>query len=229
VTIALDVQSLTPGTLVELFVLDATALGDQVYRFHAGVNALKAPVVWQGNTYMPFPVEASGFERTGKGTLPTPTLRVANVSGLIGALCMALDDLLGATLTRKRTFAKYLDAVNFAGGINPTADPDAAFPDERWSVNRKISENKVFVEFELASVLDVQGVKLPRRQVIANCCTWRYRGAECGYTGTAYFDIGDRATNLENDRCGKRLTSCRARFGESATLPYGGFPGAALL
>lgn len=227
-SIASDIQKLAPGAIVELFVLDATAIGGSLYRFHPGVNALKNSVVWQGQTYAPFPVEATGFEQSGQGTLPTPTLRVANVSGLIGLLRQSLDDLLGATLTRKRTFVKYLDAVNFPGGVNPSADPNSYFADEVWRVNRKVSENKLIVEFELASAMDVQGVQIPRRQVIANTCTWRYRGPECGYTGTAFFDLADRPTTAILDQCGKRLISCKRRFGEHAPLPYGGFPGAGL-
>lgn len=225
-TVASDVQKLLPGTLVELFTLDATTLGGTVYNFHSGANELGQAIVLNGVTYSMWPIEASGFEMTSTGTLPTPTMKVANVTGLIGALCNTLDDLIGAKLIRKRIFAKYLDAVNFTGGVNPSADPNAKFPDEVWFVERKSSENKIFVEFTLSSSMDVEGVKLPRRQVIANCCTWVYRGAECGYTGTAYFDLNDAPTDSAGDRCGKRLTSCKLRFGTYAELPFGGFPGA---
>jgi phage-related protein len=31
------------------------------------------------------------------------------------------------------------------------------------------------------------------------------------------------------DQCGKRLDSCKLRFGEGAVLPYGGFPAAGLV
>ena len=229
-TIASDVQKLAPGALVELFVLDATALGGTITRFHAGLNELQSSLVWDGDTYTPFPIEASGFELSGRGTLPQPKVRIANVTGLVGALVAELDDLVGATLTRKRTLVKYLDAVNFSGGVNPTADPTQAFPDEIWTVNRKAEENKIFIEFELAAAFDVAGVKLPRRQVVANVCPWIYRGAECGYAGGAVADINDVATAvLANDQCGKRLASCKLRFGTFSELPYGGFPGVGLI
>jgi hypothetical protein len=35
------------------------------------------------------------------------------------------------------------------------------------------------------------GVVLPRRQIIANVCQWKYRGAECGYTGPPVADAND--------------------------------------
>lgn len=228
-SLASDVQKLAPGDIIELFELDATDLGGPVHYFHAGTNDLIATVVFDSIPYVPWPIEASGFELSSKGTLPTPSMKVANITGIIGALCKSLDDLVGARVTRRRTFAKYLDAVNFTGGVNPSADPAARFPDEIWFVNRKVGETKMFVEFELSSSMDVQGVKLPRRQVIANCCTWKYRGPECGYAGTDYFDLNDVATTAGNDNCSKRLNACKLRHGAYAELPYGGFPGAGRL
>lgn len=225
-SVASDVQKLAPGSIVELFTLDTTAIGGALYRFHTGVNSVQNSVFFGGVAYAPWPIEASGFELSSAGTLPTPQMRVANITGLVGSLCKSLDDLIGAKVVRVRTFAKYLDAVNFDGGVNPSADPAAKFPDEIWFVARKVSETNIFVEFELKSSMDVQGVKLPRRQVIANSCAWKYRGPECGYTGINYFDINDAPTTLALDRCSKRLGACKLRFGANAELPYGGFPGA---
>ena len=112
-TIAQDIQGLEPGSLVQLFELDATSLGGGVTRFHAGTNGLRSSVVWNGQTYVPLPVEASGFEFNGKGQLPRPTIKVANTGGAMGALAATYGDLLGARLTRRRTMVKYLDAANF--------------------------------------------------------------------------------------------------------------------
>lgn len=225
-----DIQKLATEALIELFVLDATALGGTVSRFHAGTNQLKGAVVWQGQTYAAMPVEATGFEFTGKGTVPRPTLRAQNVDGLIGASCDTYDDLIGATVTRKRTFAKYLDVVNFPGAVNPSADPAAAFPDDVYFIHRKALQSKHLVEFELAAAWDVQGVQLPRRQIIQHLCSWIYRSAECGYTGAAVATIEDVPTGiLAQDQCGKRIASCKLRFGTTAPLPFGGFPGAGVL
>ena len=72
------------------------------------------------------------------------------------------------------------------------------------------------------------GIKLPAREIIQNTCLWKYKGGECGYTGTNYFDTNDQTTTAAKDICGKRLNSCEIRFGSTATLPYGGFPGVGL-
>jgi len=223
-----DVQGLSPSALISLFELDTTSLGGDKTYFHPGVNTLGNNIVWQGITYAKFPIEVSGFEKSGSGTLPRPTIKVANITGMVSSLAKTYQDLIGAKVTRRRTFAKYLDAVNFPGG-NPTADPNVAFPDEVWNIDRKSAEGPIFVEFELAAAFDVAGIQLPRRQCIQNLCTWKYRSAECGYTGGAVATNLDIPTSdLTQDVCGKRLVSCKKRFGEHNPLPYGGFPGVGL-
>lgn len=222
--ITAEIQSLSPSAIIELFVLDMTSVQAGTAYFHAGTNSLQAPVRWQGIDYQPLPVETEGFDVVTKGAAPRPKIRLANINGLFSAEIKQHDDLIGCRVIRKRTFARYLDASNFPGGVNPDADPNQALPDDIWYVDRKTNENRYIVEWELASAFDVQGVMLPFRQVIQNSCPWAYRGPECGYTGAAY-DKNDLPTSTQTDFCAKRLQSCRARFGNN-NLPYGGFPGA---
>jgi len=222
-----QLQSLEPSAIIELFQLQLTAAVngiDTTFYFHAGTNELSADIVFNQITYTAFPIEVEGFEVTSKGTLPRPTMRVANANNAISAL-LVLYNPLQAKVTRIRTCKKFLDAVNFSGG-NATADPTAKFEDEIWYIDRVANENPQLVEFELTSKLDLTNLALPRRQVLEHC-PWQYRGAECGYSGRRYFDLNDRATNAANDQCGKRYTSCTLRF-TSGLLPFGGFPGARL-
>jgi lambda family phage minor tail protein L len=225
-----EIQKLAPSAVIELFVLDLSLFGQGPVRFHAGTNALMQRVVWQGNAYEAFPIQVEGFELNGGGQVPRPRLRVANVTGSITALMLSYQDLIGAKITRKRTLAKYLDAVNFPGAVNPSADRSAEFADDIYYVDRKSRETRDVVEFELAASFDLEGVSLPRRQIVQNVCPWRYRGSECGYTGSAYFDANDQAVGgSAQDVCGKRLSSCQARFGQHAELSFGGFPAAGLI
>ena len=229
-----ELNKLAPSAVIELFELDGTASSigvDQVYRFHAGVNEqISGNIVWNGNTYQRYPIEATGFTYQGGGQLPRPTISISNVLSLATTLVLEYNDLVGATVTRIRTLKKYIDAVNFTSETNATADPFAEFPREIYIVDRKVSENRAVVSFELAATFDVAGVKLPRRQIIQNICPWTYKGEGCGYTGTNYFDIDDNAVDdVANDVCGHRLSSCKLRFGENAEIPYGGFPSAGLI
>ncbi len=204
-TITADIAALSPSALIELFELDATALGGDLLRFHAGTNSLMGNITWNGNIYTAFPIQATGFDYTGTGQIPRPKLVVANLAGAITAYILGYADLLGAKVTRRRTLAKYLDAVNFPGGVNPTADPTAELPADIWFVDRKSAENKNIVEFELSAAFDVAGVQLPRRQIIQNLCGWRYRGAECGFTGAPVFDSNDRVISSASTTQGQAV------------------------
>lgn len=235
-----DVQSLTPGNLITLYEIDATAIGGDVERFHGHTDDV---IYWQGNKYYPWAIEAQNFERTGDGQQPLPELSVGNIglddngepiSGVITALCLALDDLIGAKVVRRRTFAKYLDVDNFDGD-NPSADPNEHLPDETWIVSRRKNETPDVVTFELTTPLQFDEARLPARQVIANLCWWLtmdgpeggYRGSLCGYTGSALFDKdGVPVTDPAADKCGGRVSDCKLRFGANKPLRYGSFPSA---
>ena len=227
-----ELSKLSPSQIIELFEvhLDNTLHGStDVYRFHAGANAdIDGNVVFNGNTYTRIPVKADGFEFTNTGTLPRPTLSISNIDGTMTTLLLLVNattagnDLGGAEVRRIRTLKKFLDG-------EATADPNAKFPDERWYVDRKASESRDSVTFELASKFDLAGQKLPKRQVVANVCQWVYRSSECSYTGSNYFDVnGNTVSTLAADVCGKRVESCKLRFGSTAELPFGSFPGAGL-
>jgi len=227
-----ELAVLAPSAIIELFELhlDNSLHGSSdVYRWHNGVNAnVTGNITWNGNSYTRLPIQAEGFDYTNTGTLPRPTLTVANLDGTITTLLLLVNattagnDLGGATVKRIRTLKKYLDG-------EAAADPHAKFPDEIWYVDRKANESRDSVSFELASKFDLPGVMLPKRQIIANICQWKYRSTECGYTGSNYWDANDNVVaTLAQDQCGKRLGSCKLRFGETAELPFGSFPSAGL-
>lgn len=215
-----ELQSIAPSSVIELFVLELNALQhgtSDTYRFHAGANMnSNGEVVWAGNAYIRLPVDADGFEYSGNGQLPRPKLRVSNILGTITAILLTLPSgLEGAKVTRIRTLARYLDAVNFPGATNPygTPDPTAEFPREIYYVDRKSIETRDIIEFELAAAFDLQGVRVPKRQCVSSICQWRYRSAECGYTDTIYYRSDDTLTpNVSEDVCSKRVSSCEKRF-----------------
>ena len=168
-----NLQSINPSAIIELFTLQlSTALhGDNtIYRFHAGSNLnANGKIVWAGNEYLRFPIQASGFAFQ-RGQLPRPKIAISNATGLISAILLSVNetttgnDLTGATVTRIRTLAKFIDAVNFADGTNATADNTAEFPQEIYSIDRKSTETRDIVEFELAAPTDLAGVRIPGRQ-----------------------------------------------------------------
>jgi lambda family phage minor tail protein L len=226
-----DLQQIAPSAVIELFQLELNAAQhgvNETYYFHAGVNATNSgDIIWNGQAYLAFPIEATEFEYTGTGSLPRPKLRVSNIYGTITGLILSLPNgLEGAKVTRIRTLARYIDGVNFPGGTNPlgTPDPTAEFPREIYYIDRKASENRDLIEFELAAAFDLVGVRAPKRQCVSNVCQWIYRGTECGYGGNAFFNFNDvPVAAIGQDVCGKRLRSCELRFAQQR------FPGSVTL
>lgn len=227
-----EARTLNPNTVMVFYEIDLTPLGGTNFRLHPGVNEKGEDVVWRGQTYTRFPLQAEGYERSGKGAVPRPTIRIANIgtsidnqAGAAGLLALEWGDLVGCRVIRHMTLAKYIDAVNFKDG-NPHADPNQYFPPEVFFVDSKKHEDPQYIEFELVGATDLIGVRVPGSQVTRSVCMWAYRSEECGYTGPPCADKDDKLTDdPKKDACGHRLSSCKLRFGENGTLPCRIFPG----
>ena len=210
-----DIQITNPSAEISLFILDLNPIGtNAVYYFcPAGQNPQGGSIVWQGITYQPWPVQADGFEISNQGVMPRPKVQISNLDGSIGALVRQYGDLVGSKVTRKRTLARYLDAVNFSGG-NVNADPLKGFDDDIYEINQKTSEDSQagFMEFELRAAMDLEGFRIPRRIMQAQLCGWRSTDtAICPYAAS----------------CAKKLSDCKTNY-PTGNLPFGGFPGLAL-
>lgn len=206
-TLHADFHSLSPGAYVTLFELDYTDLtGGAILRFTNGKAEGGGDIVWQGNTYTAYPCEAQGFETNTDGSLPRPRLTVSNIDGTLGLIVQDFEDLVGAKLTRHRTAAQYLDG-------EPGADPTQELVDS-WKVEKKIQESREVVSFELASALDVQGLKLPNWIIQASVCTWN-NASVCA------FSVGGLC-----DKTVDGPNGCKFNWGATAELPFGGAPGA---
>jgi len=249
-----EIQKLEPSALIELFILSYTNLVNNtpltdlqgnplgtedpynIY-YHAGTNELKTDIVFGGNTYSAVPAQVTGFDKKTQGTLPRPKFTVANVDNALSTFIQLYNPLHGQ-LQRIQTYKKFLDAVNFTSGTNATADPTAIVTtDDIWYIDRISAENPQFVEFELSPKINLQNLRIPRRQITEHC-PWEYRGEECGYTGNRCFTVDDEritggtlASRKALDKCGHKYSSCLKRFpkGDGGTekkpkpLPFGGF------
>jgi lambda family phage minor tail protein L len=205
----------SPFAVIELFQLELNAAihgSSETHYFFSGVNqkTTTGQIIFQNNPYIALPVEADGFEFKGDGTLPRPSFRIANTNSFVTAVLLSVNettpgnDLTGAKLTRIRTLSRFLDAANFENNTNPYGTPDPTstgeMPRDIYYIDRKVSENRDLVEFELVSVFDMEGVTAPRRIALDNICQWTYRGPECGYTGPEFTenDVAEVTTAAPN-------------------------------
>lgn len=254
--IASDVQEFDVGEYIELFELDLTSLGGGITRVTSHINvsaesestgldfgaddmyfgsdrailsgagSVASPVSFNGNSYIPINCKAEGFEFTSKNQLPRPTFTVSIVGDTgyaLRTLIRDYDDLCGIPFTRRRTLSKYL------GGIG---QPE--MPQDVYVIERKVTQNNLFIQWELSAFMDHEGKKIPGRVVLRDNCTHIYRIysngsfdysiATCPYTGSSYYDINGNVVSAANDKCGKKLTDCKLRF-PNDPLPTRQFPG----
>ena len=156
------------------FNVNTTLTDATVFLFHSGNNMKDSgDIVWQSNTYTRMPCQATGFKYSGKGLLPRPTITFSNLLGTITTIILRVNqttpfiDLQRAKVTRRRTLSRFLDATNFPSNVNPygTPDPSAELPREVYFIDKKATENRNFVEFEMVSSFDLAGVGAPKKLV----------------------------------------------------------------
>ena len=130
-----ELQQNNPSAIIELFELELveglhyqTGNPNNIittYRWHSGVTEdSTGQLSFGGQIYSAMPIEAEGFDYKGtsKGSsTPRPTLRISNLLSTVSTILAEVNgvtphnDLIGAKVTRKTTFAKFISASNFSG------------------------------------------------------------------------------------------------------------------
>lgn len=197
--VASEAMSLEPSQILEFYLIYYAWPEDQnsvlaLSPISPGAerNSIAADrIIWQGQEYVSYPMETSGFEVKGDNSLPRPRLKVSNIEYVISKYLKTHNNLIGCKVIRKRTFARFLDDVNFEGGKNPyfdintqnsEASASSYLPDQTFYINRRTTETKDLVELELSTVFELDNSYLPNRNVYARYCTWIYRGHGCLYS-----------------------------------------------
>ena len=155
-----ELQSFNQSGYVELFDLDTTNIGGgTVYRYTPHTYTT-SNITWRGNLYTAFPIEATGFEWSGTSAAPPkPSLTISQGTTMLFSAVLSLGDLVGAKVTRWRTFSRFLD-----GQLD--ADPDAHFVPDVFLIEQKVTHNKLIIQWTLVSPMDRQGLLLPKRQIL---------------------------------------------------------------
>jgi len=146
-----------------------------------------SPIVFDGNTYYALPMEMSDFQIRSDGAHSRPTITVGNVESIMrtssvfqngndggssGLSEFSIDKLIGKRITKRQTLEKYLT-------LDPSSVSTKAiveYPKRTYIIDAIKQRTEMAVIFELANPFDLQGVKLPRRQIIGKYCPWAYQG-----------------------------------------------------
>lgn len=173
-----ELQQPDPSSIIHLFELEliegihyATGNPDNItttYCWHSGMTAAGAgSIVFNSKTYNPMPIEAEGFDQKSgsNDSIARPVLRVSNLLSTVSTILIEVNkitvgnDLLNARVTRIETLAMFLDG-------QPAANTNATSRNQVFVIDRKSTENREIVEFELSAIIDQPNVKIPKRQVL---------------------------------------------------------------
>jgi len=192
--------TLPSGTIVHLF----KGLED-------GTSSVYFPPKGGGTPieYIAMPLELTGIEVTSSGASTRPTLSMANIPSLTRTLAdnettledirqdeveallsgegiYTNEDFLGTVVEYRSTLTNHLKQDG-----DPTSLP-VEFPSHRFVLDRVSSENNILVQFELATVFDLEGVKLPYRQINGRYCPWEYQGHALSGQGGCTWPLDSR-------------------------------------
>tara|TARA_X000001382_G_scaffold96251_2_gene70646 strand:+ start:711 stop:2195 length:1485 start_codon:yes stop_codon:yes gene_type:complete len=171
-----------------------------------------SPIVFDGNTYYALPMEMTDFEIKSDGAQNRPTIAVGNVESIMrtssafqnaddggstGLSEFSMDKLIGKRITKRQTLEKYLS-------LDPTTVSTKAiveYPKRTYIIDSIKQKTESAVIFELANPFDLQGIKLPRRQIIGKYCPWAYQGLSfdtptgaCSWTPNGELSVDDDGT-----------------------------------
>lgn len=152
-------------------------------------------IVFQGNTYLAFSFSFSGHGQDSKGKIPSVTITMSNVTGVIQQYMEANNGLVGCPVTLRLVHVDHL-AEDYS---SLTLNLEILAP----------SANAKTASFVLGPPNPLKK-RFPVDQYIAMHCRFAFKtDPRCGYTGTA-------------TECNRTLDQCRA-LGNSGR--FGGHPG----
>lgn len=150
-----------------------------------------------GITYTAFPIVHEQVNENAEGQIDLVRLRVGNANRLLQGYLEA-NDFRGLKVDIALVFADQL-----ASSSDKTVE---TFYVDSYTVTEEAGE------FLLSSQFDVQDVEIPRRKFLRNYCQWRFKGTECGYSGS------ETACNKTKQDC-KDVKNNFARFGGFPSIP----------
>lgn len=156
------------------------------------------PVVWQGNTFQPFPISHSEINESSEGRINAVTVTVSNVMREIQAYLEEWDYLSGAPVR--------IICVNLS---------DSSYSQMRDLAVSSTQYNDKAVTFTLSLNFDIVGKKIGRT-AYRDKCAWVYKSAECAYSGA--IALCDKTLGGQN---GCRVHANAVRFGGMPGIPQG--------
>jgi lambda family phage minor tail protein L len=176
----------------------------------------------QPQEYFPFGIEGDGYELSGQGSLPQPTITVTNISSFVSSWLRDVRHnprfrIEGAMVVRRVTLLSYLEGGPDAMDTLRERSPDI------FRIIQIADRNEQLVRFLLSTPIDLENVKFGL--IALKTCSFDYRDQlTCNYQGGAMFTRDNEVTEDPLlDLCNGSLEACSLRFPERARTS--GIPG----
>jgi len=158
--------------------------------------AYEDDVVFNGKTYLKFPIVHESTTENTSGEIDTVLVRVANVSQFIQNKLESYD-LRGKKAIITQVFSNLLD-----DSLNKF---EQTFYIDSYTATQEV------VEFTCTSKFDLMKLELPARKFWRTFCTWKFKSTECGYSGA------ETSCNKTFQKC--KLLANEERFGGFPSIP----------
>jgi lambda family phage minor tail protein L len=223
-----DLLDLEPTAVLEFYKIyyDTVNEPDSFFPFHPCSNGLEGKIIFNNIAYVPLAVEVEDFESNIFNRINRPKIRISNEQLMISQILRRKNDFKFAKLERTKIFVKYIDDVNFEGGVNPygIADSNSEISRDSYVISQKTQENKSLVEFELTAPFDLENFSIPGRLVMGRYCYWQYRGLGCHYFGAPVCQEDDSSfTHVPTGSFNFQSTNNEWRYGityNAGTIAY---------
>ncbi len=226
-SISTNLQESSFGIVITLFELDTTIYGGGIIRVANTSTPDRQAIVFNGNTYYPFPIEATGFE-ISSDKAPRPKLSISAIEPIMMASINEYRGLQNCPVLRMRVRREELD------DLNPAITTEFINYDVFY-INKMTAQNKQYIQFELITKVELASKQPFPRRTMVSYCNHQYRRFDettttfiypdknaCPYTGANYFDEFNQSCAMKDDSCSKTLGGCSARY--ATDLPFQGFP-----
>jgi len=161
-------------------------------------------IYWKGKTYLPTGIEHGDITNSAENKSNSLNISIPDATGEFSGL-ITNNDLSGVKVNISLIL---LEFDNESGTYLPV-DNDDNFNAEYRIGNTSITdaENTQIDSIELDPVFNTNA-QLPRRKFMKESCNWKFKSAQCGYSGSG--------------ECDYTFNKCR-ELGN--TMRFGGFPG----
>ena len=221
---------------------------NQILYFTPVINDDYTPIDFNARTYIPIEMETDGWEISTGEQLPRPHIKVSNATLTFLGYVITFDDLVGAKVIRRRTLEKYLDGKPEANPNAEFSKDTFTIMQKTQHTKRFIEfELAAYMDFEGVRIPKRQIIRDYCTHSYRNWDTatmdFDYSFATCPYgnpnvppSGGGFKDgrstnnspgglgdfchtrLGALTTTRQDDKCGKTLTDCEARFAGNRIL-----------